>query len=136
MSGEASIWLAVGAGGAAGALLRALVFRAIENSGVHEANRHWAAFGSAGSTLIVNVVGSFTLGCLLSGVDFPPTTSSEAVSIFWVTGLCGGATTFSTLCADAIALARRGDRWRASFVILANTLLGIAALVLGLAVDI
>jgi fluoride ion exporter CrcB/FEX len=57
-----------------------------------------------------------------------------AATAFWVTGLCGGVTTFSALCADAIGFARRGQRTRVVVVLLANTILSIAGLMLGLAI--
>lgn len=127
---EISLWLAVGTGGAAGAVLRGLIFRAVERRS--PAGQHTAS-DAARSTLIVNVLGSLLLGSILGRIPNPSAGLSDPALVFWVTGLCGAVTTFSTLCADAIGLARRGRRVQVAVVLLANTLLGIAALMLGLA---
>jgi CrcB protein len=131
---EISIWVAVGTGGAAGAVLRGLIFRAIEQWSPGETGGDLAGFGSARSTLIVNILGSFALGSIVGSLPNPTAGASDPALAFWVTGLCGAVTTFSTLCADAIGIARRGNRAQLAVVLLANTTLGIAALLLGLAV--
>ena len=130
---EISIWIAVGTGGAAGAVLRGLIFRAIEQWSPMQTGGGLAGFGSARSTLIVNVLGSFLLGSIVGSLPNPTIGAGDPALAFWVTGLCGAVTTFSTLCADAIGHARRGNRARLAVVLLANTMLGIAALMLGLA---
>ena len=131
---EISLWIAVGTGGAAGAVLRGLIFRAIEQCSPTETGSGLAGFGSARSTLIVNILGSFALGAIVGSLPNPTAGASDPALAFWVTGLCGAVTTFSTLCADAIGIARRGNRAQLAVVLLANTTLGIAALLLGLAV--
>jgi len=131
---EGSIWIAIATGGAAGAVLRGLVFRAIERFSPVEAGGRLAEFGAARSTLVVNMLGSLLLGSVVGRLPNPTAGASDPALAFWVTGLCGAVTTFSTLCADAIGLARRGNRGHAVIVLLANTLLGIAALMLGLRV--
>jgi len=130
---EISIWIAVGTGGAAGAILRGLIFRAIEQWSPMQTDGRLAGFGSARATLIVNVIGSFVLGAIVGRLPNPTVSASDPALAFWVTGLCGAVTTFSTLCADAIGHARRGNRTRLAVILLANTMLGIAALMLGLA---
>lgn len=130
---EISIWIAVGTGGATGAMLRGLIFRAIEQWSPMQADGRLAGFGSARSTLIVNVIGSFVLGAIVGRLPNPTVGASDPALAFWVTGLCGAVTTFSTLCADAIGHARRGNRTRLVVILLANTMLGLAALMLGLA---
>ena len=134
MSDVSIMWLAVGTGGAVGAVLRGVIFRALEKWSPADAGGLWAELGAARSTVIVNVLGSFLLGCLVGSVPIPTGGSSDPVLAFWVTGLCGAVTTFSTLCADAVGLARRSGRAHVVAALLANTLLGIAALVLGLAI--
>jgi CrcB protein len=84
--------------------------------------------------LIVNMIGSLLLGLAVGNLPNPTAGASGPALAFWVTGLCGTVTTFSTLCADAIGFARRGNRAHVVVVLLANTLLGIAALILGLAI--
>lgn len=131
---EVSIWLAIGTGGAAGAVLRGIIFRAVERWSPIDAGGRWAELGAARSTVAVNILGSFLLGCIVGSIPAPTGTSGDPVLAFWVTGLCGAVTTFSTLCADAIGLARRNGGFHVAVVLLANTVLGIAALVLGLTI--
>ncbi len=132
---EFPIWLAVGTGGAVGAVLRGLVFRAIERWSPAEAGGRLAALGAARSTVVVNLMGSLLLGLVLGGLPNPTTGgASDPALAFWVTGLCGAVTTFSTFCADAMRLARRGHRLHLAVVLLANTTLAIAALLLGLTI--
>ena len=131
---EISIWLAVGSGGAAGAVLRGLIFRAIERWGPLETAGRLTEFGTSHSTLVVNMMGSLLLGLVVGNLPNPIAGANDPALAFWVTGLCGAVTTFSALCADVIALARRGHRVRIAVVLLANTMLGIAALMLGLAI--
>lgn len=130
---EITLWLAVASGGAVGAVLRGLIFRAVERWSPIEAGGPLAEFGTARSTLMVNMMGSLMLGLVVARLPNPTVGASDPVLAFWVTGLCGAVTTFSALCADAIGLARRGHRLRVAVVLLANTLLGIASLMLGLA---
>jgi CrcB protein len=129
---ELSVWLAVATGGAAGAVLRGLIFRAIEQWSPVEAGGRLAEFGAARSTLVVNMMGSLLLGSVVGNLPNPTAGASDPALAFWVTGLCGTVTTFSALCADAIGLARRGNHVQVAVVVLANTMLGIAALMLGL----
>ena len=132
---EISLWIAVGTGGAAGAVLRGLIFRFIERWSPIGDGGPLKQFGAARATLIVNSMGSFLLGLVVGILPNPTSGASDPALAFWVTGLCGAVTTFSTLCADAIGLARSGDRGRVAVVLLANTILGIAALLLGLRIS-
>jgi CrcB protein len=82
--------LAVGIGGAAGAVSRYAVSVAIDRRGL--------------DTLAVNVVGSFALGAVLGvGLEGP------AFFAFGV-GFCGAFTTFSSFAVETVALAEDGDR--------------------------
>lgn len=131
---EVSIWLAVSVGGAMGAMLRGLIYRGVEHWSPAERAGRLAEFGSARSTLLVNTLGSFLLGSVMVNLAQLNTSIGGAATAFWVTGLCGALTTFSSLCVDAIGFARRGHRTRVAVVLLANTILSIAALTLGLAI--
>lgn len=85
--------LLVGAGGALGSIAR----YAVSLLFVHFAiGSHWA-------TLLVNVVGSFLIGLLL-------TVLSNGTYLFAVVGLCGGFTTFSTFSSQALQLFQSGER--------------------------
>lgn len=128
------VWIAISAGGAAGALLRGLIFRAIERISPTEGSHLWAGYGAARATLAVNVFGSFLLGFLVGGQWQRLADSNDLLQIFWLTGICGALTTFSTLCADVIALTQAGQPMRGGGVLIANIVFGISALSLGLAV--
>ena len=97
--------LAVGLGGALGALLRAYAGRSIGG------NFPWA-------TLLVNVAGSFLLAAAFGGL--PP--DAELTRALVGSGFCGALTTFSTFILETCILFRSGQRKRA----LANLLLTLA----------
>jgi len=131
-------WLVVAAGGAIGALGRAAIQRAVAR---------WLPVGSRGipgwlaighATLIVNVVGSFVLGLVLAGPDGPEplgalsaATPLSGSRLFWSSGICGSLTTFSTFAADAVGLARRRDPLRLTVYLIANGVLCVAAIAVG-----
>lgn len=102
---QALIWLAIGAGGALGAIARHAV-----NHLVHQ--RQLSATFPTGIFLI-NIAGSFAIGLLaglLAGnrVDLSPT-----LRAFVVVGFLGGFTTFSAFSLDTLALARAGHAGQA-----------------------
>lgn len=102
---HALIWLAIGAGGALGAVARHAV-----NHLVHQ--RQLSATFPTGIFLI-NIAGSFAIGLLaglLAGnrVDLSPT-----LRAFVVVGFLGGFTTFSAFSLDTLALARTGHAGQA-----------------------
>jgi fluoride exporter len=83
-------YVAVGLGGAVGAMLRFAIGRAMPTpSGAMPL-----------STLAINIVGSFVLGLLLRG--FPDLSSSVRLAL--TVGVCGGFTTFSTFSAELFTL--------------------------------
>ncbi len=100
------IW--VGLGGAIGSLLRygvALMFGSTRFP--------WA-------TLTVNIVGSFTLGVLLTyALGRWSTTTTTALAV----GLLGGFTTFSTFAWETFTIAQSGELGR-SVVYLSVSLIG------------
>ena len=80
----------------------------------------WA---SIGTTLIVNVLGSFGVGCILSSFG----NMNTIVRIFWITGFLGGLTTFSAFSNDAIILLQN-NRFSLLFVfVFANVFLSLLA---------
>jgi CrcB protein len=133
--GELSIWLAVGIGGALGAVLRGLVYLGLERWSPADRGTIWAKFGASRSTLFVNILGSFVLGVVIARLGVPALGPPEPIQAFWLTGICGALTTFSALCADAIGLARRGNRMHVAGVLLANVILGVFALSIGLSIS-
>ena len=96
--------IAIGLGGALGALIRALTGR-------------WIQSGFPFATLAVNVVGSF----LLAGAYAALPLDAEVARAFIGTGFCGALTTFSTFILDTVILARSGQ-WRRAGSYLLGTL--------------
>ncbi len=106
------------AAGAAGAVIRYLVSRALVRRGMFP----WAV-------LFVNVVGS-AIGGVVVGLAVGGGVSSD-IRLILVTGLCGGLTTFSTWSVETIQLVHEG-KWRvAALSVGANLVLGVAAAAAG-----
>lgn len=84
------------------------------------------------STLIVNVTGAFAMGVLIAALESTGL-SGEVVRPTIGIGLLGGYTTFSAFALDAVSLAEDGRIGRAATYVVATNVVGIAALVAGLA---
>lgn len=82
-------------------------------------------------TLVVNVLGSFLLGFLFRYLEATtlPAEWRQAATI----GLLGAFTTFSTFSLETVALVQDGDWARASAYLVASVLLGLVAVVAGIA---
>jgi fluoride exporter len=78
------------------------------------------ATGFPWGTLAVNYVGSFVIGWVAASQP------SQATRLLWMTGVCGGFTTFSAFSLDAISLARDGQAPKA-FAYVAASLVGCLA---------
>ncbi len=120
-------WLAIAAGGALGAVLRAMLIRWV---GARSASSPVAAlhFGPATATLLANTLGCLLIGLWLGGfVRWPAGTGSVWVELFVVSGVCGGLTTFSTLCADAVTLGRERGRSATTVYLLITLIAGATA---------
>lgn len=108
--------IAVAVGGAVGAVIRYLVDRFVQS-------RHRSLFPAG--TFVVNVIGSFLLGCLI-GLALP---AGDAWVALGGTGVCGALTTYSTFSAECFRLAEEG-RWTLAAV---NALASVAASILAAA---
>jgi CrcB protein len=114
--------LAVAAGGAVGATARYVVYVLAG---------HYLGAASPYATLIVNVAGSFVLGALTSTMALVWSASTEA-RLFFVVGILGSFTTFSTFSLDFVILYERG-RWAlCALYVAASVALSIAAIFAGL----
>ena len=109
--------LAVGLGGAIGAVLRYLLGQAIPRlAGVFPLG-----------TFCVNIVGCFAIGVIValagrnSGID-------PRLVLFLQTGICGGFTTFSTFSFETVSLMDEGKIPLALLYLCASVMLGIGAL--------
>jgi CrcB protein len=89
--------LLVGAGGALGAMLR---------YAVGTLALRWLPASFPFGTFIVNVTGCFAIGVLAALFD--RSGAGLAPRLFWVAGVLGGYTTFSTFGYDTLALLRQG----------------------------
>ena len=115
-------FLLIGAGGAAGAVLRYVV------SGLD----YRFSYGVLPvSTLVVNLSGSLVIGLLWGLFEVYPVSSNARMFIF--IGLLGGFTTFSTFALENFNLMRDGEFSIALLNILLSNVLGIALVYAGYA---
>lgn len=84
-------------------------------------------------TITVNVTGSFLIGLIATLADESGAIGPDA-RVFLVAGVLGGFTTFSALSLDTLRLAQGNEMTRAMWNIGASVLLGLAAVVMGVAV--
>jgi CrcB protein len=118
------IYLYVALGGALGSVAR---FAA---SGFMA--QHWGETFPWG-TLFVNVTGSFIIGFFAALTD-PSEGRWPVPSVgrqFFMTGICGGYTTFSSFSLNTLSLARDGEFLRAGANVLGSVTLCLAAVWLG-----
>lgn len=114
----------IAAGGAIGAVMR---------HGVNVAAVKMFGHGFPWGTLGVNVLGSFIMGALV--VVFAHIWQpSPAVKVFFITGLLGAFTTFSTFSLDISTLWERGDVMNAAFYVLGSLILSVGALFAAMAI--
>ena len=118
------IWLAVGAGGAIGAMARYGVSRlALKTFGP---NFPWG-------TAIANVSGSFLMGFLIVWLTMREPIA-PALRAFLAVGVLGAFTTFSTFSLDTVMLFRDKAYMAASGYLIGSVALSIAGLLLGLVI--
>lgn len=116
-------YLLIAIGAALGANARYLV-------GVWAGNRLGADFPYG--TFIVNVVGSFLLGFLLT-LGTERLQLSPGARLLLATGFLGSFTTFSSYTVESINLWRDGSLWRCLVNIAGNNLTGLLAVIFGAA---
>jgi CrcB protein len=113
--------LAVGVGGFLGSILRYQL-----QTWVHTRFRTDVPYG----TMLVNILGSFCIGVLMSWFLQHDRSSSEW-RLFLVTGILGGFTTFSSFTWEAFELFRMGLMQEALGYVGGSLLGGFAGLALG-----
>ncbi|GJL91409.1 fluoride efflux transporter CrcB [Hyphococcus sp.] len=118
-----SVWLAVAAGGAFGAMAR---------HGVSKIALHFLGPNFPWGTLAANVAGSFAMGLLIVWLSAREP-SSTALRAFLTVGLLGAFTTFSTFSLDVVTLYRDRTVMIAAAYLLASVILSVSGLVAGLA---
>lgn len=116
MSLSALLWIALG--GALGSVARAWVSYAVPASRLP-----WG-------TILVNLAGSLLIGWLMARLL--PVDGAHAKGYdFWVVGVCGGFTTFSSFSWQTIAALQKGDGLAAAANVLLSVTLCLAATWLG-----
>ena len=114
--------LLVFVGGGIGAMLRYAVNRLAF---------HLIGPGFPWSTLLVNVLGSLSMGLLIGALAAVPGGVSHHMRLFLATGLLGGFTTFSAFSLDALTLWERGQLGAALVYVLASVILSLLAVAAG-----
>ena len=115
--------LLVGLGGFLGSILRFLIYILI--------NRHVSTLFPFG-TFAVNIVGSLVIG-ILYGLWIREVMDDTA-SRLWITGFCGGFTTFSTFSSDIFTLVNHGQMATVLLYAGASVVLGFLAAYLGMSI--
>jgi CrcB protein len=114
--------IAVGVGGAIGAIARYVMGRA-----VHQMVPGGFPFG----TFVVNVIGCLVFGLIVglaeSRLDIGPVTRT-----FLLVGVLGGFTTFSSFSFESYDLIRSGQLVSAALNVIGQVTLGLAALIAGI----
>ncbi len=109
--------LAVGFGGALGAVCRYLLGQVIPKLGS----------GFPLATFAVNLLGCFAIG-LVVGIAGRHTDIDPRLILFLQTGICGGFTTFSTFSLESLTLIEEGRITIGILYIVLSVLLGLFAL--------
>jgi len=115
------VWLAIGAGGALGAMTRHLVNTVLQP--------RMAAFpvGIAAVNVLGCLAGGLLAGLLASG----RLQANETTRLFLVVGLLGGFTTFSAFSLDTLTLLRGGHSGLALANVVGQPALGVLAVWFG-----
>lgn len=123
------LWVAFG--GALGATLRYLVGGWVQRTGWVEGLRGGAALFPWG-TFVVNVTGCAAIG-LLAGLLEERSTASPELRLFLLAGVLGGYTTFSSFGLETQRLLAEGSALVACANVAASVVVGLAAVLGGVA---
>lgn len=114
----------IGAGGAVGSVLR---------YGLSTAVGKWLGTAFPYGTVIVNVLGSFTIGLLYVWL-MERTGASGELRAFLIVGVLGGFTTFSSFSLETSVLLMQASYTRAALNIILSVSLCVGATLLGIMV--
>lgn len=117
-------YLLVFLGGGIGSMLRL---------GVYRLARLWLAPDFPWGTLAVNVIGGFAAGLVIGWLAGRSTGGADNASLFLMTGVLGGFTTFSAFSIDTLLLMQRGQIGGSLVYVSANVGFSIAAAAIGFA---
>jgi CrcB protein len=115
-------YLTIAIGGALGSMARYA-------TGIYVAR--WFGTAFPWGTLLINIVGSFLIGAFAESFALR-WDAGQSTRAFFVVGICGGYTTFSTFSLDIVTLVNRGEALTAGLYIVASVALGLLALYGGL----
>lgn len=118
------ILLLVGLGGGIGSVFRYLTSVVV--------NRHFQTI-FPWATLIANVLGCLIIGLLLGFIERYQLTN-PGLKYFFITGFCGGYTTFSSFASENMSLFQSQNTGIAFLYIAASILTGLFAVWLGLTI--
>lgn len=119
------MFCAVFFGGAVGAILRFYLVALMPSLSISD----YGYFSP--SIMIVNILGSFLMGCAL--IFFNDIwTDTPHIKMFMIVGILGSFTTFSTFSFEAFSLFERGAHTHAVLYIGVSVLLSLGALVAGI----
>lgn len=96
------------------------------------AARLWLPPGFPWATLAVNLLGGVAAGAFAGWLLSRPTGGADSLSLFVMTGLLGGFTTFSAFSLDAVQLWQRGEAAAALGYVTTSVVLAIAGVVAGM----
>ena len=114
-------WLVLVAGGICGTLARYLLSGSVYR---------WLGTGFPYGTLVVNTLGCLVIGCIAALSDQKFLLKPET-RLFWMTGLLGALTTFSTLIYESWRLIQDGELALAGVNLFGSLALGLGAFWLG-----
>ncbi len=117
------LWIALG--GAIGSVARFFLSGVIAEAATH--------FGQVfpWGTLFVNVTGSFAIGFFATLTETDRVMVSPTVRQFFMAGICGGYTTFSSFSLQTLSLARDGEWLQAGLNSVLSLVLCLVAVWLG-----
>lgn len=116
-------WLAIALGGALGAVLRYAV-----STGIYQ----WWGRDFPYGTLVVNVLGSLVMGVLFI-LLVERLAATSVLRAFWLVGLLGAFTTFSTFSVETLNLMEGGEIGKAAANVVLSVTLCIGAAGIGMA---
>ena len=99
---------------------------------VYHAARLWLPPAFPWGTLLVNVIGGLAAGLVAGWILSRSLGGADSTSLFLMTGVLGGFTTFSAFSLDAVLLWQRGEPAAAVGYAIASVLLSIGGVVAGI----
>lgn len=117
-------YLLVFVGGGIGSILRL---------GTYQLARLWLSSDFPWGTLAVNVIGGFVAGLLTGWLLGRSAGATDPATLFLMTGVLGGFTTFSAFSVEAVLMFQRGQQAGAFAYVLASVLLAAGGVLAGLA---